>query len=69
MFILDEPDPKEMEAINTARADPRISSIHENLLKLIEATLSIWSGDALISDVSSCLPRHSLQLTKEAEYI
>ncbi len=51
MFILDEPSPQEMEAIYLARADPRISSLHGDLLKVINNALSIWSSDALISDV------------------
>ena len=47
-----------MEAMNTAREDPRMVKLREGILSAIRNSVELWSTDATISDVSILRPQH-----------
>ncbi len=49
-----------MDAMITAREDPRMAKLREGILSAIRSSVELWSTDATISDVRTLRPQSSI---------
>jgi hypothetical protein len=56
MSILGGPSPQEMKVMNSARADGRLVKVREQIMRMLQRLLEVWSKDALVYNVGLCPP-------------